>query len=339
MYYFCFLTCFILIAYICGIQKTAPAKEWWFGREFTTCMKGFSILTVIWAHVGREFDVPGIQFIAGVGVTLFLICSGYGLEKSFQKNGLKLYWYKRFHTVYVPFLIVLVCVTIVDVIIKRELNLKDTIAALLLVKTNWYLGYIAVCYIAFYLIKYIVSKNEKLSDKETMLWIVCIVVSFIIYSIFIHSPKAPYLKARQVLSFPFGILLGKNKDQIEAFLRKQYLKLAIVCGGVGVFFMGVTQLHVVKALPYMISNFLSLFTCFPAAISVICIVTQYEKLLKNKFLYWVGIISYELFLIQYYTLRILENDWKSQLCFTVILVGGAIVLHNCKDKIIIKRKR
>ena len=147
------------------------------------------------------------------------------------------------------------------------------------------------------------------------------------------------MKARQVLSFPFGILLGKNKDQIEAFLRKQYLKLAIVCGGVGVFFMGVTQLHVVKVLPYMISNFLSLFTCFPAAISVICIVTQYEKLLKNKFLYWVGIISYELFLIQYYTLRILENDWKSQLCFTVILVGGAIVLHNCKDKIIIKRKR
>lgn len=40
-------------------------------------------------------SVGGIQFIGGIGVALFLICSGYGLEVSYEKNGLKDFWMKR----------------------------------------------------------------------------------------------------------------------------------------------------------------------------------------------------------------------------------------------------
>lgn len=323
------------MAYVCGIRKTVSESEWWFGREFTTCIKGFSILTVIWAHVGREFGVPAIQFIAGVGVALFLVCSGYGLEKSFQNNGLKSYWYKRFKTVYLPFLLALACTTLIGVITRREFNLKKTIGALLLVKTNWYLGFIAVCYIAFYAIKNII---KKMSGKENILWILFIFISFVIYSIFVHSTDAPFLKARQVLSFPMGILIGKNKSEIEAFLRKNSFKIGILCAFVGVLFMGVTQLHFVKMLPYVISNFMSLFTCFPLAICVICIVTNKEWILKNKFLHSVGVISYELFLVQYFALRILDDDLKSQLCFSVVLIVCSIALHKCRNKMIIKKK-
>lgn len=34
---------------------------------------------IVWAHFGAKVGIGGIQFIAGVGVCLFLICSGYGL--------------------------------------------------------------------------------------------------------------------------------------------------------------------------------------------------------------------------------------------------------------------
>ena len=54
--------------------------------KYTNCIKGFSILTVIWAHTGAKLDVEAIQFIAGIGVSLFIICSGHGLELSYQKT-------------------------------------------------------------------------------------------------------------------------------------------------------------------------------------------------------------------------------------------------------------
>lgn len=102
---FVFLTLLIFISYILGFIKK-PASFEWMDRSFTTAIKGFSILTVVWAHSGARLGVGGIQFIAGVGVALFLICSGYGLEMSYQKNGLKGFWKKRLLGVCLPFWIV-----------------------------------------------------------------------------------------------------------------------------------------------------------------------------------------------------------------------------------------
>ncbi len=82
-------------------------------RSFTTVIKGFSILTVVWAHTGAKLGMGGIQFIAGIGVALFLICSGYGLEVSYHKNGLKHFWKKRFLKVCIPFWVVELMATII----------------------------------------------------------------------------------------------------------------------------------------------------------------------------------------------------------------------------------
>ena len=75
-------------------------------RNYTTAIKGYSILTVVWAHSGAMLSVGGIQFIAGIGVALFLMCSGYGLEVSYEKNGLIGFWKKRLLGVCLPFWVV-----------------------------------------------------------------------------------------------------------------------------------------------------------------------------------------------------------------------------------------
>lgn len=75
-------------------------------RNYTTAIKGFSILTVVWAHSGAMLSVGGIQFVAGIGVALFLMCSGYGLEISYEKNGLEEFWKKRLLSVCLPFWVV-----------------------------------------------------------------------------------------------------------------------------------------------------------------------------------------------------------------------------------------
>lgn len=81
MKYFAIFTLILGFLYLIGFINTSRNSEIKFmDKPFTTAIKGFSILTVVWAHTGGRLGVGGIQFIAGVGVSLFIICSGYGLE-------------------------------------------------------------------------------------------------------------------------------------------------------------------------------------------------------------------------------------------------------------------
>ena len=51
MKYFALLTFLIFISYLLGFIKK-PEKYQWMDRNYTTAIKGFSILTVVWAHSG-----------------------------------------------------------------------------------------------------------------------------------------------------------------------------------------------------------------------------------------------------------------------------------------------
>lgn len=72
MKYFVLLTGLILACYLLGFIKKSE-KYQWMDRNYTTAIKGFSILTVVWAHSGAMLSVGGIQFVAGIGVALFLL--------------------------------------------------------------------------------------------------------------------------------------------------------------------------------------------------------------------------------------------------------------------------
>lgn len=117
MKYFVLLTGLILACYLLGFIKKSE-KYQWMDRNYTTAIKGFSILTVVWAHSGAMLSVGGIQFVAGIGVALFLMCSGYGLEISYEKNGLEEFWKKRLLSVCLPFWVV----ELVGLYIDEKLN-------------------------------------------------------------------------------------------------------------------------------------------------------------------------------------------------------------------------
>lgn len=76
--------------------------------------------------------------IAGVGVALFLICSGYGLEMSYSKNGLNGLWKKRILRLCIPFWIV----QIVGMAVIGKLTLQNLGRAILFIRGNWFIRYI-----------------------------------------------------------------------------------------------------------------------------------------------------------------------------------------------------
>ena len=84
--------------------RQGPAEP--FSRTHTTLLKGVGILCILWGHAGLAWRFSGIQWVAAVGVSLFLLLSGYGIAASWQRGGLERYWSKRLRKVLVPYLAV-----------------------------------------------------------------------------------------------------------------------------------------------------------------------------------------------------------------------------------------
>ena len=227
MKYFVILSLLILVFYLSGFIKK-PKSFQWMDRNYTTAIKGFAILTVVWAHSGSRLGVGGIQFIAGIGVALFLICSGYGLEISYKRNGISGFWKKRLLGVCMPFWIVELVGMLITGRFTIESYLKDFAFVKPATSFGWFMGYIVVCYLIFYIVKRFVKDDRA---KEFALF-GAFAVWFILESAFFANPDIPSLRARQMMSFPVGVMMGMKKDKIEQFLTAPKSSLILAGGGV-----------------------------------------------------------------------------------------------------------
>ena len=334
MKYFAFLTFLIFASYLLGFIKK-PEKYQWMDRNYTTVIKGFSILTVVWAHSGARLSVGGIQFIAGIGVALFLMCSGYGLEVSYEKNGLKGFWRKRLLGVCLPFWVVeLVGMLAIGSTFSIKTYLLDFCFLRPATAYGWFMGYIVICYLIFYAVK----KLVKDSRTQTLVLFGAFAIWFVLESIFFANPDMPFLRARQMLSFPAGVLLAVNKEQIEQTLTKTKNILVLTGGGtVCLLFMAITQLNAVKSMPYIVSNAMALLTCLPMAIGIMAFGKSFGGLFENKMFLAMGTISYEVYLIHAYTHNFIENSYISIFCFIAGTLSVAWLLSRLFS-LILKRK-
>ena len=116
-------------------------------RNSSTILRGIAILYILLGHTG--------YFVWGGagGVVLFLLLSGYGLDQSREKDGLRLYWNKRIRKVYLPYLLVSLLVlagwrigdprVIACTILGLDLGLIAD-------KTMWYISFILLWYLLYY---------------------------------------------------------------------------------------------------------------------------------------------------------------------------------------------
>lgn len=225
MKYFVFLTLLIFTFYLIGFVKKTE-KFQWMDRNYTTAIRGFSILSVVWAHSGAMLSVGGIQFIAGIGVALFLICSGYGLEISYERNALQGFWKKRLLGVCFPFW----TIELIGLLVTGAFSFKTYLLDFFFLKPatgyGWFMGYIVVCYLIFYGVKRFIPVEKRMAALLGAFagW-------FILDSVLFVNPDMPFLRARQMLSFPCGVLLAMKKKEIRNALTKTKCAL-ILTGGV-----------------------------------------------------------------------------------------------------------
>ena len=92
-------------------------------------------------------------------------------------------------------------------------------------------------------------------------------------------------------------------------------------------FMAVTQLNMVKNLPYLVSNAMALLTCLPMAIGVMVFGKSFSRIFENKLLAVNGMISYEIYLVHTFTLGIIKQSIISVFMFAVVTYVLAYILH------------
>ena len=164
-------------------------------KEHFKYLKGIAIVAVIVAHVGNYSGRIWFRPLGGIGVALFLFCSGYGLMTSYYQKGLKGFWRKKLLSVYLPFAFV----EIIAAIIYKH-PLIDALLDLVFVKKlnpyGWYMQYLAVCYILFYVVVRWIS-NKKI---WFLIWGITAGLSFVFY---------PTLQAEQAISFIGGLSLAE----------------------------------------------------------------------------------------------------------------------------------
>ena len=101
--------------------------------------------------------------------------------------------------------------------------------------------------------------------------------------------------------------------------------------------MAVTQLNVVKNLPYLVSNAMALLTCFPIAIGIMVFGKLFGGLFENKMLAMTGMISYEIYLIHAFTLDFVQNNYISIFGFIAGTLSIVWLLNRLLS-LILKRK-
>lgn len=296
-------------------------------KTHTNILKGYAIMFVIFGHVGQYCSVNGVEYPAGVGVSIFLVLSGYGIMKSTQNYGLKYFWRKRLFRVFVPYVIaetmfILLC----RPKIKPIAFFMDVTLLKPLHPFGWYLHYILICYVLFYIITRFVQ-----SDRNRIALILMIFAGWFFLKSFLWIDDVPFLQARQMLAFPIGVIFAVYPRR-GGILKKVSNSIIIIL--VATILYGTLHLSCASGMPLVLYNILTLGTCTFCALGVIGIVYKLS-FLQNYGLAIVSAVSFELYIVHgYFVSILLENGGTWGLIkFIGCTIICTVILYLCTENI------
>lgn len=261
-------------------------------RTATTKMKAMAIIMVVICHVGTTLFGRLFNPFGGIGVSTFLILSGYGLMESFKQHGLDGFWRKRLSRVLVPYLIFLLVYCAYRMVANGEFPIFNL--------RYWFVEYIVIWYVLFYFIM-----KYCLKCRWLLLSIAAIVIIWVM----------PCLQAQQSLCFMAGILISEKKDDVASISRKRLIQIAVSCVVISFFASLIVQwlpiyryhLDPTSMQPwlafkyieddYILRKSIQVISHLPAGIFVIIMMTLLDHV-KIPLLEPIGRISYEIYLVQ-----------------------------------------
>lgn len=190
-------------------------------KRSSLIFRGIAILMVVLSHYaawllyGKEnFVLESMTGWGVFGVDIFLLLSGYGLVKSYKKNGIDIkFVIKRFFASYFPYIVIMSILTIMS----GGIESKDEFIGLITGKFLWYMNVLFVLYIMFMLFYSIGFL------KEILITIGAIGFTYWLYKI----GRADFWELSNG-AFLIGIYFATFEDKLKEVLKKAWVKWSIV---------------------------------------------------------------------------------------------------------------
>ncbi len=81
------LFCISAFFYLRRARLQGPSDLQYLNKAHTSIAKGYAALFILFAHIGQYTGVNGIELPGAIGVSIFIILSGYGLCISVKNGG------------------------------------------------------------------------------------------------------------------------------------------------------------------------------------------------------------------------------------------------------------
>jgi len=263
----------------------------------------FIIITHLWFHVSQQSPkvVLGREFFA-----LFLILSGFGLSQSTltSRPTFKQFLAKRIHRIYIPYWFITIIILILDsMILNRTYSGEDLVLTFLGINISrttqgidyarWFITFLLFWYGIFFFS----TKFNNRFNKVLFLFLTAFVFFFLDYYV-------TRLGWHQIFAFPFGVFLAYYYKEITKYLEgvqklKCYNLVPMVGLSVGVIYELYSGIIIKPVFPGIINKVIYEGVSLIFSFSIILLIGYFGyKNLVSKFISFVGIISYELYLLQ-----------------------------------------
>lgn len=266
----------------------------------TIFLKGLAILLVIIGHMGYIYRG------GAWGASLFLMLSGYGIFQSYINDNNNKYFQKKIVKVYLPYLIVTVFILLYNYI-KNKITLKTIIFSVLGLdfgyicdKTMWFISFIFAEYIIFYITTVLLKKVKNDNLKHILviiLNIICNIMLLIVDKKYMIWSRGAGIFL-YILSFSIGILLSKlSFISINKKINNVFSTV----------FLFISLLIVLVLYNNINSNFQYFAYSNLMPLTLILFVDKNIIKYGNKYINYIGIISFDLYLWEGFLLNQKNN--------------------------------
>ncbi|MBT3367904.1 MAG: acyltransferase [Nitrospina sp.] len=236
-----FLFCFY--ALLTAVSLKRGSKDAAFSIPQTDQMKGIAILMILVGHLfGHTLEpCPGLnhlRYLGTVGVTLFLVLSGYGLSQSLKRKGIQGFFFLRVARIYIPvFLVMVPEVLLTHTLLTPDSSMIKDLARIVVnlpaVDRNmWFVQFIFFWYCLIF-----ITFRLKLSDNGK------VAVLFLAALLMLTIPRlSPSMKIN-AFSFPLGCWMGFHREAVAARIQqlvKKKLFLAALVAAAGILLSPIT---------------------------------------------------------------------------------------------------
>lgn len=291
-----------LVGFLFENKQTVDFK--FMSVQHTNICRAVAAIIIILQHVSGGFGIRYLTPLGGIGVAIFLILSGYGLNESYKKKKARGGdWKSKIIRVLIPYAIVSIAVITMQFLTRTRIEIPY----------YWYLDFMFFQYLVFYLIIAI----PKLYTKRYL--VLCVVSTVIFLGC---SCTANGLRAEQAISFLVGVWISDNYAKVKKWLMNPMILLTLMIGG--------TLLLATKQIPAIRMNEgeilwqgIQLVMKISFAMAFIAGVYWVRRLFDNGFTTLVGGISYELYLVHFRLLGLLQKGTLGMCIFLGVSIVGA----------------